>query len=330
MATITLYELVCNNQAELKRLSNGQLSESRPDPGENRRTFPASGYNGGLTMDSPECTEPSAARAYAPRAELKSQKLCSQNSVSRGVIGEWIVTILILLFASTSVAWAYVVPTGSMEKTILVGDHLIVDKLAFAKPGPISRYLLPYETPKRGDIIAFRYPVDISTVFVKRVIGAPGDRIRIVNQQLYRNGAAVREPYVWHSRPFADSFQTDFPLNASFTDTNPDKRREALQRDMLDNHVVNGEVVVPDNTYFAMGDNRDNSLDSRYWGFVPRENIIGKPVLIYWSYDAPESDLMSNAPSDVVRHFLDVGAHFFTRTRWSRSFQLVRSYQELP
>jgi signal peptidase I len=282
-------------------------------------------YNGGLTMDSPEHTSPSA-----DQAELEYKTSSPQNRVARGVIGEWVVTILILLFASTSVAWAYVVPTGSMEKTILVGDHLIVDKLAYAKPGPISRYLLPYETPKHGDIIAFRYPADVSNVFVKRVIGIPGDRIRIANQQLYRNGAAVREPYVWHSRPFADPFQRDFPLNAAFTDTNPDNRRETLQRDMLEHHVVNAEVVVPEQAYFAMGDNRDNSLDSRYWGFVPRENIIGKPVLIYWSYDAPESDLMSNTPSDVLRHFLDVGAHFFTRTRWSRSFQLVRSYQELP
>src|SRR3954451_20574306 len=154
-------------------------------------------------MESPERT--------SRRADKSETEPARQHPMSRGVIGEWAVTILILLFASTSVAWAYVVPTGSMEKTILVGDHLIVDKLAYAKAGPISHYFLPYEAPKHGDIIAFRYPADITNTFVKRVIGIPGDRIRIVNQQLYRNGKAVQEPYVWHSRPFFDSFQADFP-----------------------------------------------------------------------------------------------------------------------
>ena len=279
-------------------------------------------YNEILSMESPERT--------LRRADKSETELARQHPASRGVIGEWAVTILILLFASTSVAWAYVVPTGSMEKTILVGDHLIVDKLAYAKAGPISRYFLPYEAPKQGDIFAFRYPADITNTFVKRVIGVPGDRIRIVNQQLYRNGKPVQEPYVWHSRPFFDSFQADFPVKNALTDTIPDNRRDVLLHEMLDHHVVDGEVVVPENAYFALGDNRDNSLDSRYWGFVPRDNIIGKPVLIYWSYEAPESDLMSNTPSDVGRHFLDVSTHLFTRTRWSRTFQLVRGYQELP
>jgi signal peptidase I len=268
-----------------------------------------------------------------PRVEgvqVVSGDIPSPSRPSRGFIAEWAVTILILLFASTSVAWAYVVPTGSMEKTILVGDHLIVDKLAYAKPGTLSRYFLPYEVPGHGDIIAFRYPVDVSNVFVKRVIGAPGDHIRIVNQVVYRNGVALREPYVWHSMPFVDPFQADFPLNASLADTNPDNRRDAFLHDMLQHHVVNGEVVVPQQAYFVMGDNRNNSLDSRYWGFVPRENIIGKPVLIYWSYEAPESDLESNTPSDVARHFLDVSTHFFTRTRWSRTLQLVRGYDSAP
>jgi signal peptidase I len=252
------------------------------------------------------------------------------DRTSRGIIAEWTVTLLTLLFISTSVAWAYVVPTGSMEKTVLVGDHLIVDKLAYAKPGAISRHLLPYETPGHGDIIVFRYPVDLSHVFVKRLIGLPGDRIKIVNQRLYRNGIALREPYVWHSRPFADPFQADFPLNSALTDTIPDTRRDALLQDMLQHHVVDGEVVVPANSYFAMGDNRDNSLDSRYWGFVPKENVIGKPVLVYWSYAAPENELMGNSASDVGRHVLDIGTHFFTRTRWSRTLHLVRGYSETP
>jgi signal peptidase I len=116
----------------------------------------------------------------------------------RGAIAEWTVTILLLLFGTTTLVQAFVIPTGSMEDTLLVGDHLLVDKLAYAPSGPISKYLLPYSDVKRGDIIVFRYPVDIRQTFVKRVIGVPGDRIRIENKQLIRNGARVQEPYKYH------------------------------------------------------------------------------------------------------------------------------------
>lgn len=243
----------------------------------------------------------------------------------RNSLAEWAVNILVLLFASTSICWAYVVPTGSMEKTVLVGDHLIVDKLAYAPPGAVSRFLLPYEQPKHGDIIVFRYPADISQVYVKRVIGLPGDRIRIVNRQVYRNGQPISEPYIWRSRPYSDAFQDNYPPPYAMTDTMPDATRDALFRDMLEHHTINGEIVVPSDSYFAMGDHRDDSLDSRYWGFVPRENIIGKPVLIYWSYEAPEKELLSSSPKDILDHVLDLGEHFFTRTRWDRTFRLVRA-----
>ena len=116
-----------------------------------------------------------------------------------------------MLFASTSVAWSYVVPTGSMEDTLLVGDHIIVDKLAYSPPGSLSKYLLPYEDPKHGDIIAFRYPADIAQTFVKRVIGVPGDRIRLVDGQVYRNGVLLKEPYVWHKSPYRDPYRDSFP-----------------------------------------------------------------------------------------------------------------------
>ncbi len=265
-----------------------------------------------------------------PQAPEPSRRRKARSpSTIRNPFAEWAVTLLILLFASTSLAWSYVVPTGSMEKTLLIGDHIVVDKLAYARPGPISRYLLPYQEPKHGDIFAFRYPADPEQTFVKRVIGVPGDRLRIVNGQLYRNGAQVREPYVWHSRPFLDSFQTEFPpADIAWTDAAPDVRRDVLQREMLRHHVVNGELVVPAGCFFAMGDNRDNSLDSRYWGFVPRENVIGKPAFVYWSYNAPTSELMPGSVADVARHMLDVGEHFFTRTRWDRTLRLVRGYPE--
>jgi len=235
----------------------------------------------------------------------------------RGTIAEWTITILLLLFLTTTLVQAYVIPTGSMEDTLLIGDHLLVDKLAFAPSGPVSRWLLPYTDVKRGDIIVFRYPVDILQTFVKRCIGVPGDRIRVVNKEVYRNGVKLDEPYKYNKTDYVDAYRDNFP-----GEPNVSVDRRAL--DMLQNHTVNGEVVVPPNSYFAMGDNRDSSLDSRYWGFVPRENIIGKPLIIYWSYDAPTDQLSD--PSIGLDHILDVGRNFFSKTRWRRSFMLIHGY----
>jgi signal peptidase I len=246
-----------------------------------------------------------------------------QPDPPRGAIAEWTITILLLLFGTTTLVQAFVIPTGSMENTLLIGDHLLVDKLAYAPPGPISKYILPYKDPQDGDIIVFRYPIDITQTFVKRVMGVPGDHIRIVSQQVYRNGVRLVEPYVVHKSSY-DSYRDNFPS----VDTNgalPSMLYEPA-RVMLQDHVVNGEIVVPKDSFFAMGDNRDNSLDSRYWGFVPRENIIGKPLIIYWSYDASTNSLASSSPGDLARHFGDLAQHFFTKTRWSRTFRLIHGY----
>ena len=232
----------------------------------------------------------------------------------RGFIAEWTVTIILLLFGTTTLVQAFVIPTGSMEDTLLIGDHLLVDKLAYAPAGRISKYVLPYEQVKRGDIIVFRYPVDIKSTFVKRCMGVPGDRIKLVNKEVYLNGKKLAEPYVYHKTEYIDSYRDNFP-----SEPNGGVLEPGL--DMLEHHVVNGEVVVPPDSYFAMGDNRDSSLDSRYWGFVPRDNIIGKPLIIYWSYDAP-TEALSN-PTIGVDHLVDLMEHFFTKTRWRRTFMLV-------
>jgi len=212
---------------------------------------------------------------------------------------------------------AFVIPTGSMEDTLLIGDHLLVDKLAYAPSGPVSKYVLPYTEPKRGDIIVFRYPVDIKQTFVKRCIGVPGDHIRLENKNLVLNGHAVNEPYVYHKSDLIDSYRDNFPAEPNTYMADP-------AHDMLANHVVNGEVVVPPGYYFAMGDNRDSSLDSRYWGFVPRGNIIGKPVIIYWSYEASTEAL--SKPMMSLDHLLDLVQHFPSKTRWRRTLRLVRGY----
>jgi signal peptidase I len=235
----------------------------------------------------------------------------------RGTIAEWTVTILLLLFGTTTLVQAFVIPTGSMEDTLLIGDHLLVDKLAFAPHGSLAGALLPYTDVKRGDIIVFRYPVDIRQTFVKRVVGLPGDHIRVDRKQVFLNGEPLAEPYKFHKTNYFESYRDTFP-------DEPNLPLDTLGLDMLSKNVQNGEVVVPPNTYFAMGDNRDHSLDSRYWGFVPRENIIGKPLIIYWSYDAPTDRLASG---DIgIDHLLDIAFNFFGKTRWNRTFKLIRGY----
>ena len=270
--------------------------------------------------------EQTATVKTAKAEEIETKK----HDPPRGTIAEWTVTILLLLFGTTTLVQAFVIPTASMEDTLLIGDHLLVDKLAYAPGGAVSKYLLPYEDVKHGDIIVFRYPVNISDTFVKRVIGVPGDRLKIVNQQLYRNGVLLSEPYIYHKSGVIDSYKDNFPSEPGSMYL--DLAREPRLRDMLQNHVVNGEVVVPPESYFAMGDNRDNSLDSRFWGFVPRENIIGKPLLIYWSYEASTDQLTGNSVDSLMGHFKDLLLHFFSRTRWSRTFRLIRGFpdKDLP
>jgi signal peptidase I len=243
--------------------------------------------------------------------------------IKRNSIAEWTVNILVLLFATAMVAQPYVIPTGSMEDSLLVGDHLLVDKLAYAPAGPISKRLLPYQEPKHGDIIVFRYPADVSVTLVKRLIGAPGDRLKIANGVVYRNGIRLNEPYVYHKYAYDPAFD-NFP-NSCCRPVKEDAAQQA-QREMLDRDVTAGEVVVPAQMYFAMGDNRDNSEDSRYWGFVPRDNVVGKPVLIYWSYNTTTEMLMPHSASGYGSHFVDICAHFFSKTRWDRTFRLIRGY----
>ena len=233
----------------------------------------------------------------------------------RNFVHEWSLNILILLFGTTTLVQAFIVPTPSMDTTVMVGDHLLVDKLSYAPPGSFARYLLPYTDPKRGDIIVFRYPMDISQNYVKRVMGVPGDHIKVVDKVVYLNGKALQEPYAQHIFPNLEPYRDNFP-------SEPHGPVAGRAMEMLAQHVQNGELVVPPDNYFAMGDNRDNSLDSRYWGFVPRENIIGKPLLIFWSYDAPTADLVGYSAD----HFLDLAKNFFFKTRWDRELKLVRGW----
>jgi signal peptidase I len=237
-----------------------------------------------------------------------------RKPAKRSSVTEWACTLLIYLFATTTLVQAYVIPTGSMEGNLLIGDHILVDRMVFADPGPLGRHILPYRQLERGDIVVFLYPEDPRQTWVKRIIGLPGDRIRLVKGQVVRNGRRLVEPYVQHIASQPDPYRDNFPLA-------PEAFTTPRGLDMFQHHVRSGEVVVPPGMLFALGDNRDNSADSRYWGFVPRENVVGKPLLVYWSYDAPTSDLQEWTPGRVV----DVAQHFLTRTRWKRSFLVPRS-----
>jgi signal peptidase I len=237
-----------------------------------------------------------------------------RRQIPRGFVTEWAVTLGIYLFVTTTLVQAYVIPTGSMEGTLRVGDHMLVDRVAFAEPGPLGAHVLPYRKLAHGDIVAFLYPEDIRQTYVKRVIGLPGDRIRLDRQQVIRNGCRLTEPYTQHIATYPDPYRDNFPLS-------PEAGTTPRGRDMFEHHVLNGEVIVPPHMLFVLGDNRENSADSRYWGFVPRSYVVGKPLFVYWSYDASTSDLKEWT----LAHVLDVAQHFFTKTRWERTLFVPRS-----
>ena len=253
-------------------------------------------------------------------ARRRCEDSSKQQEEPRGTIAEWTITILLLLFGTTTLVQAFVIPTGSMEDTLLIGDHLLVDKLAYAPAGPVSKYILPYERRQARRHhrlpLSGRYHADLR----EARDGVPGDHIKIVNKQVYRNGVKLK------SRTCITRIRIRIPIAIISRHRAERMLYRAGAEDMLQNHVMNGEVVVPPDSYFAMGDNRDNSLDSRYWGFVPRENIIGKPLIIYWSYDATTEAWPSSSVNAMSRHFVDLAQHFFTKTRWSRTFMLIHGY----
>ena len=224
--------------------------------------------------------------------------------------------IVIVLFVITFVVQAFQIPSQSMEKTLLVGDYLLVDKIHFGQGGAFN-WLLPYRDIKREDIIVFHYPVDPSQHFVKRVIGIPGDHILLRNKTVFVNDMAVREDYAIHLFANRDGYRDNFPSETDYTgQVNP------RWRSIMPANVKDGELVVPPDQYFVMGDNRDDSLDSRYWGFVPRANIVGRPLVIYLSVrERPDETSSGNGKLIPSGHVL---AHIWQFARWDRMFRLVR------
>ena len=239
------------------------------------------------------------------------------RDVKRGFVAEWTVTIILLLFATTTLVQAFVIPSASMEDTLLIGDHVLVDKLVYAPAGKLrARYCL-IATCAAAISSSSAIRSTSRKITSSAPSASPATTSGLRNKKVILNGHPVDEPYTKHIS-YVDTYRDYFPSGP------PNSPLPPSAMDMLENHVVNGEVVVPPNYIFAMGDNRDDSSDSRYWGFVPRENIEGTPVIIYWSFEAPTADLTNGNIG--IDHIIDVITHFFTKTRWSRTFQLVRGY----
>jgi signal peptidase I len=231
--------------------------------------------------------------------------------------------ILVLgLFALTFIFQNFAIPSSSMEKTLLIGDHVMVERISLAPPAHWAPFV-HYREVRRHDIIVFYKPTlepnGEHLHLVKRVIGVPGDHIHLENGTVYVNGVAQIEPYAQvatDSNPYRD----DFP------DVPPPVDQDVTAEWALDlpTHIQNGDIVVPNGYYFAMGDNRPLSLDSRYWGFVPRANIVGRPLFVYWSFKSQESDYDQPGLLDRAQSIGNVALHFFDRTRWSRTLHLVK------
>jgi len=225
------------------------------------------------------------------------------------------------LFIITFIVQAFEIPSSSMERTLLIGDHVFVNRIGFSPKTSWIGPILPYRQIRRGDIFVFLSPAEPGLYVVKRVMGIPGDRIHLRDGVVYRNGEKLDEPYVIHNpndpyNPYRDNFPAVPP--SDFNGVNPDW---ALT---LPQHIQGGDIVVPENSYFGMGDNRDVSLDSRYWGFVPKENVVGRPMFIYWSFETPPDQYEQTEIGQRLGFVAHVVIHFFDQTRWRRTLRLVR------
>jgi signal peptidase I len=252
-------------------------------------------------------------------AETEKTKivLVRNDRVWREIVS-WCWVILAFILIEGGVAQARVIPSGSMENTVLIGDHLIVSRLGYDAGIPFTNFHVPlWRNPERQQIIVFRAPLPDQGFpdLIKRCIGVPGDRIRILQGKVYVNGVAIDDRHAIHKPGYANLPWDNFPARSSelfFADV-PGWGAEMAK------NVVNGELVVPPGQYFMMGDNRDNSNDSRFWGFVPRENIVGTPVMIYMSIEGPGSVWEPGHLGERFTTYLQAMIHP-SEIRWKRLF----------
>ena len=231
------------------------------------------------------------------------------------------------LFVMTFIFQNFVIPSGSMEKTLLIGDHVLVDRITFAPPARWAPFVR-YREPRRGDVIVFYKPNPETPdlILVKRLIGVPGDRIHLVHGVVYLNGVAQKEPYAAMPQSSSDPDDAYSPARDDFpADGTPFGSFEVWSQD-LPSHVQHGDLIVPPGSFFAMGDNREHSADGRFWGFVPRENILGRPMFNYWSFEAtaPQMDAQQESLGARVASFFTTALHIVDKTRWNRTGHLIR------
>jgi signal peptidase I len=237
-----------------------------------------------------------------------------------------ICTVLAIgLFVMTFIFQNFEIPSASMVKTLLIGDHVLVDRISLAPPAKWAPFTF-YRDVRRGDIIVFFKPGEPDLFLVKRTIGIPGDKIHLRNGVVYLNGVAQNEPYA--GMPVSDDnpqhafqpYRDDFPA----VPPGPYDQVTASWAYELPNHIQDGDLVVPPGKVFAMGDNRTESLDGRFWGFVPRENIVGRPMFVYWSFETPADQINKQSIGERLGFIGHIILHFFSETRWSRTLHLVK------
>ena len=227
-------------------------------------------------------------------------------------------TLIYVFFVNTFLLQSFVIPTASMENTLLVGDHLLVSKVAYSNAiSRVDNFLLPQEKIARGMIVTFKAPPDMDKEYVKRVIGMPGDRLRISDKKVFVNGRPLGETYtIFKSLDYGSEFPPknhyewyfNFPFNLRQTQANPDG---------------SVDYIVPARHYFCMGDNRDNSFDSRFWGPVPFEYIVGKPWRIYWSYESNTEEYLTPGIIYKIKDIALTVVRFFSHTRWDRTIKAI-------
>ncbi|HEY5056387.1 MAG TPA: signal peptidase I [Acidobacteriaceae bacterium] len=269
---------------------------------------------------------PSKSRAEAPKpADTHEDAETALESLSS------ICTVLAVgLFVMTFIFQNFEIPSASMEKTLLIGDHVLVDRISLAPPShwfPLAHY----REPQHGDIIVFLkpHPETPDLYLVKRLIGMPGDRIHLEHGIVYLNGVAQNQPYAQmpddgDPKDAYVPYRDDFPSDLQGIEEAASENNAATWAVDLPSHVQNGDLVVPPGHYFMMGDNRTQSLDGRFWGFVPRENIVGRPLFIYWSFETPEDQMYKTSIGERISFIGHILLHIFDETRWSRTFRVVR------
>jgi signal peptidase I len=273
-------------------------------------------------MDTPEL-KPKEMPSLEPAAADKPVKPEHQETVWE-TLRSLLIVLVGVLCIRTFVAEATVIPTGSMESTILVGDHVFLNKLLYGPHLPYTSLRLPpLREVHRQDIVAFRYPINPSVMFVKRVIGVGGDVVRIENKRVYLNGKPLFEPYVQYMSLSNQPLRDDYPPSLSLLETYPAYLGlDPAWARKMPSFIHSDGLHVPPGYLFVMGDNRDNSLDSRFWGFVPLENVVGEPLFVYWSYDAPNpKDWQAESLAERLKFDASIVWNFIRNTRWSRTGQ---------